>query len=179
MRLLSDFFLDTNISYVYSPYVNQSGKNKSLSLLPASDAINAYATLRRTHDAVHRHVSSKLEEWKLSVPKYGVIIHLHNRGPTPISEIGNLIFRCNSNLTTLIDRMERDGLVQKMDTPSDRRIKKIQLTSKGRRLASRVVSEYTAFLKEMVNDSLSVEEQRALIGLLNRLKDGCERPGRH
>ena len=147
---------------------------KSDQSYPVTDAINGYATLRRTHDALHRYVSRKLAEWGLSVPKYGVIMQLYDRGSIPLSEIGNLIFRCNSNVTTLIDRMEEDGLVEKVGHDGDRRVKKIRLTAKGRKLAPKVITGYRGFLHQMMSKNLSRNEQKVLADLLNRVKAGVE-----
>ena len=80
---------------------------------PITDAITAYVTLYQTNDIIQKHVSAKLAEWNLSLPKYFIILSLYGKEPLSFSELGSLVYRCNSNLTTLIDRMERDGLVER------------------------------------------------------------------
>ena len=147
---------------------------KSDSFFAHTDAIRAYLTMQRTHDAIHRYVSIKLARWSLSPTKYGVIMQLFDRESIPLSKIGDLIFRCNSNMTTLIDRMERDGLVKKSNSERDRRVKEIRLTEKGKKLAAKVISEYRRFLHQMMSKNLSPDEQRKLIDLLNRVKAGIE-----
>jgi MarR family 2-MHQ and catechol resistance regulon transcriptional repressor len=147
---------------------------KSDSFFAVTDAIRAYVTLQRTHDGLHKYVSIKLAKWGLSPTKYGVIMQLYDRESIPLSEIGNLIFRCNSNMTTLIDRMERDGLVKKINSDRDRRVKEIRLTEKGQELAAKVIGEYREFLHQMMSKNLSLNEQRMLIDLLNRVREGIE-----
>jgi DNA-binding MarR family transcriptional regulator len=150
--------------------MKKSYRRKSELCFPITDAISAYVTLQRTNDAIHRHTSTKLAKWGLSVPKYGVMMQLYDHESIALSEIGNLIFRCNSNMTTLIGRMERDGLVEEISSDRDRRVKKIRLTKKGRRVAPKVIGEYRKFLHQMMSESLSPNEQRVLIDLLNRVK---------
>ena len=148
-----------------------ASQRKSDLCFPSTDAITAYRITRETHDAIHKHVSSWLREWGLSVPKYGIILQLYDHECLPISEISNLIFRGNSNLTTLMNRMERDGLVERFNDDRDRRMKKIRLTEKGKELAPKIISEYRIFLHQMMTNCLRPDEQIILINLLNRVKD--------
>jgi DNA-binding MarR family transcriptional regulator len=165
------FFLTKNITHVNHSYMKQMHKNRPSDLLfPFTDAHEAYVHLRRTHDAVHRHVSKKLMKWGLSVPKYGVLVRVYDHKELPISDLSNQIFRGNSNMTTLINRMEKDGLVRRFDGNRDRRFKMIRLTPKGLRLAPLVIKEYRAFQQEMM-DCLSSNERQDLIVLLKKFKE--------
>ncbi len=147
-----------------------SSNRKSSSIFPPTDALNAYLAVQRAYSVVNRNVSKKLGKWGLSVPKYGVILQLYDHETLALSELSKLIFCGNSNLTALVDRMERDGLVQRVNHESDRRVKEIRLTEKGRELAPKVIAEYRPFLHQMMS-CLSPEEHRVLIDLLTRLKE--------
>jgi DNA-binding MarR family transcriptional regulator len=139
-------------------------------IFPKTVAIQSYMALRRAHDAIHRHVSKKLAQWKLSVPKYGVLVRLYDHDSLPLSELSNQIFRGSSNITTLIHRMEREGLVQRFGHEHDRRVKEVSLTKKGKELASRVIGEYKPFLHQMMMKGLTPEEQEIFLQCLNRVK---------
>jgi DNA-binding MarR family transcriptional regulator len=151
--------------------MNKKAALKSDLIFPRTPAIQAYMALRRTHDAIHRHVSKKLAEWNLSVPKYGVLVRLYDHGSLPISVISSQIFRGNSNVTTLIHRMEREGLVKRFGNGHDRRVKEVRLTKKGLALASRVIGRYKPFLHQMMMNGLTPKEQEELQKLLKRLQD--------
>jgi MarR family 2-MHQ and catechol resistance regulon transcriptional repressor len=146
-------------------------KERSSILFPFTDAIKAYVTIRRSHDQVHRHVSKKLLQRGLSVPQYGVIRQLYDHESLTLSELSELIFCGNSNLTGLIDRMEREGLVERINSKRDRRVKKVCLTEKGIELASKIIGDHRAFLHEMMMNCLSPDEQRTLVDMLTRVKD--------
>ncbi len=150
-----------------------SPERKSSLIFPPTDSLNAYLVIQRAYNVVNRTVSKKLAHWKLSVPKYGVILQLYDHETLPLSELSKLIFCGNSNLTALVDRMERDGLVQRINNENDRRVKEIRLTEKGRELAPKVIAQYRPFLQQMMN-GLSPEEQRVLTDLLTRLKERLE-----
>ena len=144
-------------------------QRKSSLVHPVTDAIQAYLEIRETYDAVHRHVSRKLDTWGLSIPKYGVMMRLYDHGELYLTELSALIFRGNSNITTLITRLERDHLVERFNG-EDRRIKKIRLTAKGRALTPKVIAEYRAFLDRMMSKNLSVKEQKTLMRLLEKVR---------
>ena len=144
-------------------------ERKSSRVHPVTDAIQAYLEIRKTYDAVHRHVSRKLDTWGLSIPKYGVMMRLYDHGELYLTELSTLIFRGNSNLTTLITRLERDHLVERFNG-EDRRVKKIRLTPKGRTLIPKVIAEYRAFLHRMMSKNLSAKEQKTLKRLLEKTR---------
>lgn len=142
---------------------------KSVQLFPLTDAINAYVAIRRTNDELHRFVSKKLAQWGLSVPKYGVLKQLYDHEPCTLSELSGSIFSGNSNMTTLIDRMEKDGLVKRTDDSRDRRIKKVLLTEKGREIVPKIIPEYRSFLHQMMIQCVTPDEQRQLMELLSKI----------
>jgi DNA-binding MarR family transcriptional regulator len=144
----------------------------SMIFLP-TDAFWAYWWIQQTHNVVNRIVSKKLAEWGLSVPKYGIIRQLYDNETLPLSKLSKLIFRGNSNMTTLVDRMERDGIVKRVNHSNDRRVKVLCLTEKGGRLAPKVIKEYRTFLHQMMS-CISTKEQRILVRLLKRLNERLE-----
>jgi DNA-binding MarR family transcriptional regulator len=79
-------------------------------------------------------------------------------------------------MTKQIDRLERDGLVERTQSEDDRRRVAIRLTDDGRRLLRRVRSRRTAWLAqrlaELDEDELAVIE--AAVGPLSRLLHGDE-----
>lgn len=57
-------------------------------------------------------------------------------------ELSRMMQVNRANITSLIDRMERDGLVKRAPVEGDRRANLIQLTTKGKRLSRKVESVY-------------------------------------
>jgi DNA-binding MarR family transcriptional regulator len=79
-------------------------------------------------------------------------------------------------MTKHVDRLERDGLVERTQSEDDRRRVAIRLTDEGRRLLRRVRSRRTAWLAqrltELEEDELAAIE--AAVGPLSRLLHGDE-----
>ena len=62
---------------------------------------------------------------------YHILRILERRGPLPVSAIGKQLFIAKQNMTTLIDRLMNDGLVERKNDAADRRIINILITKKG------------------------------------------------
>jgi DNA-binding MarR family transcriptional regulator len=73
-----------------------------------------------------------------------------------------------SNVTGLLDRMERAGWVQRADDPADRRVYRVTLTPAGRRLWSIVEPRYHRVV-EQVTHGIPLRQMRETTALLDRL----------
>ena len=136
-------------------------------------AIDAYVALRRTADAVSRYVEAELGEWGVTTAQYGVLLHLMKGEALSLTDLSGLIFRSNSTLTSLIDRMERDGLVARVAHENDRRVTTVALTQKGRELLLEIRGHHRPFLAGMMS-CLSPEELSHLSALLNKIERKVE-----
>ncbi|MBI5830120.1 MAG: MarR family transcriptional regulator [Chloroflexi bacterium] len=132
-------------------------------------AIDAYVQLRRTADAVARYVEAELGEWGITTAQYGVLLHLMRGEPLSLTDLSGLIFRSNSTLTSLIDRMERDGLVARVAHVNDRRITTVELTPKGGELLNKIRSHHRPFLADMMS-CLSPEDLTRIGELLGKIE---------
>src|SRR5688572_15269936 len=80
----------------------------------------------------------------------------------------------SSNVTFLVDGLEKDGLVQRMPHPTDRRTVYVQLTSEGEALAQIIVPSMARFMARML-DGFSDAEKHQLSNLLDRFRRNAER----
>jgi DNA-binding MarR family transcriptional regulator len=74
-----------------------------------------------------------------------------------------------ANITSLIDRMEKAGLVARTSAPTDRRYNIIVLTSYGKKLLSRIEPLYAKEVQRIM-DVLLENEQKRLIGMLEKIR---------
>ena len=106
----------------------------------------------------------------LSAAKYKVLSQLaKSKEPVPLRLLAEEQQCVASNVTTLVDRLETDGLVRRVDDPADRRSKRAELTELGKEKAedgARVVAEVEAAFAE----SLGPTERLALAKVLSSLR---------
>ena len=106
----------------------------------------------------------------LSAAKYKVLSQIaKSKEPVPLRLLAEEQQCVASNVTTLVDRLETDGLVRRVDDPADRRSKRAELTALGKEKAeagARVVAEVEAAFAE----SLGPTERLALAKVLGSLR---------
>jgi DNA-binding MarR family transcriptional regulator len=167
---------------MYNPHMDNTAtkeydQRRSDSCYGFTNAIMCGQALQATDEVVVRQLSAKLSQWGLSLAKYGVLLRLYDHDSLPLSKIGSLIFRGNSNLTTLIDRMERDGFVEEVKNSTDRRIREVGLTRKGREMAPKIIYEVRNLLDKLFSQALSEEEQKTFIAMLRRIRRQSKQMG--
>lgn len=98
-----------------------------------------------------------------------------------LTELARSIFASNTNVTGLVDRLERDRLVERRRDPDDRRAQLVVLTARGRAALERAWERHPAML-EAAFSGLAERERRALGALLERfvasLSEADPIPGR-
>jgi DNA-binding MarR family transcriptional regulator len=67
-----------------------------------------------------------------------VLTYLRKYAPAPVGELVRVFGLKQSTLTSLLDRLERAGLVRREPNPADRRSFLIHLTERGRELTARL-----------------------------------------
>jgi MarR family transcriptional regulator for hemolysin len=106
----------------------------------------------------------------LSAAKYKVLSQIaKSREPVPLRLLAEEQQCVASNVTTLVDRLEADGLVRRVDDPADRRSKRAELTELGKEKAeegARVVAD----VERAFAESLGPTERLALAKVLGSLK---------
>src|SRR5260221_9611676 len=78
--------------------------------------------LVRAAHVLESRLDEALEQVGLSSPKFGALSHLVKEGePLSLSECAKKMTCVRSNITQLVDRLEADGLVRRVEDPEDRR----------------------------------------------------------
>jgi DNA-binding MarR family transcriptional regulator len=81
--------------------------------------------------------------WELSPSQFNVINLLHDL-PEGLSQtaLGQQLLMHRSNLTGLVDKLEKHGLVARRAVPGDRRAYRVVLTAAGTRLVEEILPHY-------------------------------------
>lgn len=104
-----------------------------------------------------------------TMPRFDVMAALHRAdGELTMTELSRRLLVSNGNTTTVIDRLESDGLVQRTPSTADRRIINVALTAAGRRQFTRLAAEHEAQVDAVFGD-VSAADLDALEALLQRI----------
>ncbi len=111
----------------------------------------------------------------LTVSKFNLLnLLLAEDEAVALSELRRTLLTTQANITGLVHGLERDGLVERVTDPDDRRVSLITISRKGRRLMKSLMPEHFRRVGEAAGQ-LSKEEQRRLIDMLARTARGFER----
>jgi DNA-binding MarR family transcriptional regulator len=89
------------------------------------------------------------------------------------SDLSRELIMHRSNVTGLVDRLERRRLVQRHDDPDDRRVYRVQLTLAGQDLVREILPHYYEAAEEVWQD-IPVDKATHLAQLLRRLAENIE-----
>jgi MarR family 2-MHQ and catechol resistance regulon transcriptional repressor len=139
------------------------------------EGVALWLLLWRTTKALEVYARRSVEATGLCLSDFGVLEALLHIGPLPVTSFGQKILVSSGSVTAAVDRLERNGLVERVDAAKDRRSRIVHLTIKGSELI-RGLFEAHARDMEQAFSLLSGPERDALAGLLRKLGHGTAPP---
>jgi len=132
-------------------------------------ALDAYIKLMRSTASVNAQLFPPLQaEFGITPSQLGVLEALSHLGPMPHCVLAGKLLVSASNLTTVLDNLERDGLVKRERDTADRRVSITSLTPEG---VARLASFFPAHVRRLVQamSELDPDEQVELGRLCRKL----------
>jgi DNA-binding MarR family transcriptional regulator len=130
-------------------------------------------SIRRLIRAVSIDSVKMSRQFSLTAPQSGVLRSLNARGPISSAELSRELCVTPSNITGIIDRLEKKGLVQRNRQEDDRRIALIHLTDGGKALSKGLPDPIETRLISALSDMRpgKVEELRDSLVTVLKLVD--------
>jgi DNA-binding MarR family transcriptional regulator len=123
-----------------------------------NDAI-AFALMHAGH-RVEARLEEALAGVKLSGAKHAALSVLVTQDqPISLSELAEKLTCVRSNVTQLVDRLEADGLVKRIDDPADRRAVRAEVTRLGRERHAAGTRVVNAVLEDVAKELSAVDSQ--------------------
>jgi DNA-binding MarR family transcriptional regulator len=140
-----------------------------------SKEVEAMLNLVRTTELLVRAGSDLLKESNLSGQQYNVLRILRGAAPEALAchEIGERMISRDPDLTRLLDRMERDGLVKRVRGEKDRRVVLTRITDAGLALCERLIEPMEQLHRKQLGH-LGGKKLETLIALLEEVRSGNE-----
>ncbi|MGM9944765.1 MAG: MarR family winged helix-turn-helix transcriptional regulator [Lysinibacillus sp.] len=109
-----------------------------------------------------------LSNYTITPPQFVALQWLHESGDMTIGDLSNKMYLAFSTTTDLVDRMEKNELVQRVRDEQDRRVVRIHLLPEGERIIQEVIEKRQNYLRELLQD-FEVDEAQELLKLLKKL----------
>ena len=132
-------------------------------------ALSTLIKLQRCLNALQAQLVPAIQkDFGVTESQFAVLEALHHLGPLSQGELCGKILKSGSNVTTVVDNLERDGLAQRVRDEGDRRVQIVSLTEKGRALVSEAFPTHVSRLGSLMS-ALTLDEQRELGRLCKKL----------
>ncbi len=124
----------------------------------------------QTAQVIEERLEAALSGADLSVAKYSALKQLAAADePLSLSDMATRLVCVRSNVSQLVDRLEADGLVRRVEDPKDRRCVRAALTNLGRERQAAGAQRLQSVRDEIV-EVLSEVDRGALERALERLR---------
>src|SRR5438094_3327561 len=133
-----------------------------------STGVHVWLVFMKAFQALLPHAAQSIERTELGDSDFRVLEVLLHKGPLPVNTIGPKVWLTPGSISVAVDRLVQKGLVSRKDHPDDRRVRRVELTAKGRALITRGVRDHAAALENAVA-VLSQSERLTLLRLLKKL----------
>ncbi len=110
---------------------------------------------------------------ELSSTHVNVLMHLYFGGQCDVSDIGTGLGVTNAAASQTVERLVQRGLLGRTEDPLDRRVKQINITSKGRALIEAGIEARGRWMDDLTR-VLPVEQQRDIAAALTILTEAAK-----
>ncbi|WP_373499163.1 MarR family winged helix-turn-helix transcriptional regulator [Desulfococcus sp.] len=134
--------------------------------MQAHDCI--FFQLAKASQAGARHWNESVARFGVTAVQGMVLAFLAEEDDIPSGSLGSRVQLDSATLTGIVDRLARAGLVERRDSPDDRRAVRIRLTEKGRTVGRAVRGLIPAENRSFLSN-LTDEEEMIFRTLLRKL----------
>ncbi len=133
-----------------------------------NQALDLWVKLARTFAVFSRCSQEHIRSCDLTPSQFAVVECLGHKGEMTLGELsGKMLMSCG-NMTVVVDNLEKEGLVERIRSESDRRVIRVRLTAAGVELFARIFPDHAKLVAKLAG-VLSSDEQQQLATLLKKL----------
>ena len=124
--------------------------------------------LGKASKAIEKFDRESIAQTGLNLSDFTILEALLHKGPLPINTIGKKVLLTSGSMTAAVNRLERRGLVKRVQDSSDGRFFYVHLTKKGKKTIEDAYSEHERRL-EKIAAVLSSKERKELVRILKKV----------
>lgn len=124
---------------------------------------------------IENQVRGKLREtFETTLPRFDLMAQLY-RHPEGLrmGEISQLLMVTSGNITGITDQLEKEGFVERVTDPNDRRVWKVHLTPAGHTAFQDMAGLHEAWINDLIG-GLTPDEQQQFYDLLQKLRQSLQ-----
>lgn len=139
-----------------------------------SSSIKVLKVLKHIMNMMKQNMRHHFKKMDITGPQGMLIGILSHYGEMKISDLSEKLGLSNSTVSGIIDRLEKQGLVERIRSTEDRRVVYVSVTSEYKKIAQEHFNEIEKKFEAMLSKATS-EELNTIFEGLNTLKEVIER----
>ena len=108
------------------------------------DQVHCWLVLGKAFQAAAKYLYAGLEETGIDDTDFRILEALLSKGPLPVNTIGPKVYLTPGSISVAIDRLLKRGLVSRVESPEDRRVRMVSLTPNGKELIAPIFRKHAA-----------------------------------
>src|ERR1700730_11990123 len=149
------------------------GQNSLVMDKDSRDPVHCWLVWVKAFHAAAKYLYAGLEETGIDDTDFRILEVLLNKGPLPVNTIGPKVHLTPGSISTAVDRLVDRGLVSRVESPKDRRVRVVSLTTKGKELIAPIFRKHAAEIRRVFADA-NPKELRALEATLKKIGKRAE-----
>src|SRR5271154_3647431 len=122
---------------------------------------HVWLVMMKAMRALTRYAAADIEDTGLGLSDFGVLELLLHKGPLPVNVIGPIVDLTPGSISIAVERLVARGLVNRIESTEDRRVRIVTLTSRGMDLIVPAFRKHAGQMRRVFSE-LSAEELRGL-----------------
>jgi MarR family 2-MHQ and catechol resistance regulon transcriptional repressor len=122
---------------------------------------HVWLVMMKAMRALRRYAAAGIEETGLGLSDFAVLEVLLHKGPLPVNTIGPIVDLTPGSISIAVERLVAKGLVSRVESAEDRRVRIVALTPRGKNLIVSAFRKHSGQMKRVFSE-LSPEELRGL-----------------
>lgn len=138
------------------------------------ESLKLWIELVRYSSKLEQIIDDKLRQnYGQNISRFDVLSQLDREDILTVGELAGLLIASKGNITGLLDRMQKDGLITKQAKPEDRRSFQIKITSKGKILFHDMAEDNAKWVANALN-SIDMKSMSDFTKFLNTARTSIE-----
>ena len=138
-----------------------------------SEGTHAWLVMLKAWQSITRYLRPTMSSQGLGESDFRVLEVLLHKGPMPVNAIGPKVDLNPGSVSVAVDRLYKKGYVSREECSSDRRVRTVSLTEKGRQAFLPVFRRHAALIQR-VFEGVSSEEVQELEAILKKVGKRAE-----
>ena len=134
----------------------------------AQNTDHVWIVMMKAMRTLTRYAAAGIDETGLGLSDFGVLELLLHKGPLPVNALGPLVDLTPGSISIAVDRLVAKGLVSRVESAEDRRVRIVSLTAQGKDLIVAAFRKHSGQMKRVFSE-LSAEELRSLEASLKKV----------